>query len=68
MAKAVLICQDYLICKHIKLDNQRHKGAYMLILILAFKDNYLRTQLYHSWAYTQKILQHITKTHATLCS
>jgi len=24
---------------------------------------YLRTQLYHSWAYTQMMLQNITKTH-----
>jgi hypothetical protein len=24
------------------------------------------TQLYHSWAYTQKILQHVTRTHAPL--
>jgi hypothetical protein len=28
---------------------------------------HLRTQLYHSWAYTQKILQHITRAHAPLC-
>ena len=25
-------------------------------------------KLYHSWAYTQKMLQHITKKHAPLCS
>jgi len=30
--------------------------------------NYLRTQLYLPWAYTQKMPQHITKTHAPLCS
>jgi hypothetical protein len=29
---------------------------------------YLRTQLYHSWAYTQKMLQHEIRTHAPLCS
>jgi len=30
--------------------------------------HYLRTQPYNSWAYTQKMLQHKTKTHAPLCS
>jgi len=30
--------------------------------------NYLRIQLYLSWAYTQKMPQHITKTRAPLCS
>jgi len=30
--------------------------------------NYLSTQLYLSWAYTQKMPQHITKTHVPLCS
>jgi len=30
--------------------------------------NYLRTQLYLSWAYTHKMPQHIKKTHAPLCS
>jgi len=30
--------------------------------------NYLRTQLYLSWVYTQLMLQHITKIHAPLCS
>jgi hypothetical protein len=29
---------------------------------------YLRTQLYHSWAYTQKMLQHVIRKHAPLCS
>ena len=29
---------------------------------------YLKTQLYHSRAYTQKMLQHLTKTLAQLCS
>jgi hypothetical protein len=29
---------------------------------------YLRTQLYHFWAYTQKMLQHVIRTHAPLCS
>ena len=29
---------------------------------------YLRTQLYNSWAYTQMLFQHITGTHAPLCS
>jgi hypothetical protein len=29
---------------------------------------YLRMQLYHSWVYTQKMLQHITGTHTPLCS
>jgi hypothetical protein len=29
---------------------------------------YLRTQLYHSWAYTQKMLQHVIRTHVPLCS
>jgi hypothetical protein len=28
---------------------------------------YLRIQLYHSCAYAQMILQHITRTHAPLC-
>jgi hypothetical protein len=28
----------------------------------------LMTQKYHSWAYTQKMLQHVTRTHAPLCS
>jgi hypothetical protein len=28
---------------------------------------YLRTQLYHSWAYSEKMLQHITMTHAPIC-
>ena len=28
----------------------------------------LRTQLYHSWAYSQKILQHVIRTLAPLCS
>jgi hypothetical protein len=27
---------------------------------------YLRTQLYHSWAYNQKMLQHITRAYAQL--
>ena len=27
----------------------------------------LRTQLFHSWAYSQKMLQHITRTYALLC-
>jgi hypothetical protein len=26
------------------------------------------TQLYHSWAYSQKMLQHVIRTHAPLCS
>jgi hypothetical protein len=30
--------------------------------------SYLRIQLYHSWAYTQKMLQHITRTHVSLYS
>jgi len=30
--------------------------------------HYLRTQLNLSWAYTQKMLQHTTKTRALLCS
>jgi hypothetical protein len=29
---------------------------------------YLRTQLYHSWAYTQTMLQHVIRTHAPLCT
>jgi hypothetical protein len=29
---------------------------------------YLRTQLCHSWAYTQKMLQNVIGTHAPLCS
>jgi hypothetical protein len=29
---------------------------------------YLRTQQYHSWAYTQKMLQHIRRKHAPLCA
>jgi hypothetical protein len=29
---------------------------------------YLRTQLYLSWAYTQKIFQLVRRTHAPLCS
>jgi hypothetical protein len=29
---------------------------------------YLRTQLYHSWAYTQKMLQYVIRTNALLCS
>jgi hypothetical protein len=29
---------------------------------------YLKTQLYHSSAYTQKMLQHITRIHVPLCS
>jgi hypothetical protein len=29
---------------------------------------YLRVQLHHFWAYTQKILQHVIRTHAPLCS
>jgi hypothetical protein len=29
---------------------------------------YLRTQLYYSWAYMQKMLQHVIRTHAPLCS
>jgi hypothetical protein len=29
---------------------------------------FLRTQLYHYWAYTQKMLQHITRIYATVCS
>jgi hypothetical protein len=29
---------------------------------------YLGSQLYHSWAYTQKMLQHVIRTHAPLCS
>jgi hypothetical protein len=29
---------------------------------------YLRTQKCHSWAYTQKILQLVIRTHAPLCS
>jgi len=30
--------------------------------------DYLRTQIYLSWAYTQMMPQHVTKTHAPLCS
>jgi hypothetical protein len=33
-----------------------------------WRKHYLRNQLYHSWAYTQKLLQHTTRTHAPLCS
>jgi hypothetical protein len=29
---------------------------------------YLRTQQYHSWAYTQEMLQHVIRTHAPLFS
>jgi hypothetical protein len=29
---------------------------------------YLRTHLYHSWTNTQKMLHHIIRTHAPLCS
>jgi hypothetical protein len=29
---------------------------------------YMRTQLYHSWAYTQTMFQHIIRIHALLCS
>jgi hypothetical protein len=29
---------------------------------------YLRTQQYYSWAYTQKMLQHVMRTHTSLCS
>jgi hypothetical protein len=29
---------------------------------------YLKTQLYHSWVYTQKMLQHVIRTHAPVCS
>ena len=29
---------------------------------------YLSTQVYHSWAYIQEILQHTTSTHVPLCS
>jgi hypothetical protein len=29
---------------------------------------YLKTQQYHSLAYTQKMLQHVTMTHVPLCS
>ena len=29
---------------------------------------FLRILLYHSWAYTQRILQHAIRTHAPLCS
>jgi hypothetical protein len=29
---------------------------------------YIRNQLYHSWAYTQQMLQHVIRTHAPLCS
>jgi hypothetical protein len=29
---------------------------------------YLRTQLYHSWAYTQKMLQHVIRIYVLLCS
>jgi hypothetical protein len=28
----------------------------------------LRTQLYHSWAYTQKMVQYVIRTHVPLCS
>ena len=31
-----------------------------------WKQSYLKTQLYHSLTYTQKILHHITRTHAAL--
>jgi hypothetical protein len=31
-------------------------------------DFYWKIQQYHSWAYTQKMLQHIIRTHAPLCS
>jgi hypothetical protein len=29
---------------------------------------YLRTQIYHSWTYTQKLLQHVIRTRVPLCS
>jgi hypothetical protein len=28
---------------------------------------YPRAQQYHSWTYTQKLLQHVIRTHAPLC-
>jgi hypothetical protein len=32
------------------------------------KLDYLMTQQYHSWTYTQKMFQHVMRTHAPLCS
>jgi hypothetical protein len=29
--------------------------------------HYRRIQQYHSWAYNQKMLQHVIRTHAPLC-
>jgi hypothetical protein len=35
------------------------------VIGLSHSVGYFKTQLYHSWAYTQKMTQHITTTHAS---
>ena len=45
-----------------------HSGDQSYSFSENWKQYYLMTQLYHSCAYTQKILHHITRTHAPLCS
>ena len=38
----------------------------LFVQLLVPIGNLRKTLLYHSWAYTQKMLQHITRTHAPL--
>jgi hypothetical protein len=45
-----------------------HSGAHFDSSSENWTYYYLRTQLYHSWVYTQKMLQHITRIHVPLCS
>jgi hypothetical protein len=44
-----------------------HSGNQFGIFSENWTYHYLRTQLYHFWAYTQKILQHVIRTHVPLC-
>jgi hypothetical protein len=43
-------------------------GTTTLEISLAVPQKTGHSQQYHSWAYTQKMLQHVIRTHALLCS
>jgi hypothetical protein len=45
-----------------------HSGNHLAVPQKIGNSSNLMTQLYHFWAYTQKILQNITRTYAPLCS
>jgi hypothetical protein len=46
----------------------KNSGNQFVISSENWAQYYLRTQLYHSSAYTQKMLKHVKRTYASLCS